>query len=72
MSAEKPEVGDVFLNNFSGERFVVFKKEKTEIYFLFIIDGSPQCLITGISRINEDYTFLGKSKVNINDLFEVK
>lgn len=70
MSKEKPEVGDVW--EYKGERMVVIgvrgfihpiciKKDRKEFEtaWLFMFDYS-------------DYTYLGKSKAKISDLFEVQ
>lgn len=71
MSKEKPEVGDVWKDTFfkyhilsSDDRitrccFMNMKREFFDVSFL----------TNGIIR---DWEYLGKSKANINDLFEVE
>lgn len=75
MSAEKPEVGDVW--EFAGKPIHI--KEVTEdnevFYVEEVIDYPMSTIETNWDSI-EDFMdkccYLGKSKANINDLFEVR
>lgn len=74
MSKEKPEVGDVWI--FAGKPMHVKEVEEDGIYYL------EEENTLSISAIETNYdtlddfldrsTYLGKSKANLNDLFEVK
>lgn len=69
MSEEKPEVGDVWKNP---------KNEK--VYIIVDVAGSFAGIISksffgqAIPKefLIKEFTYLGKSKANINDLFEVE
>lgn len=72
MSADKPEVNDVFLHNFRKKKYVVFKVEGREVHFLFTIDGTPQHSSVILDRVLLDYTYLGKSIENVNNIFQTE
>lgn len=72
MSADKPEVNDVFLHNFRKKRYVVFKVEGREVHFLFTIDGTPQHFSAILDRVLLDYTYLGKSIENVNNILQTE
>lgn len=72
MSADKPEVNDVFLHNFRKKKYVVFKVEGREVHFLFTIDGTPQHFSAILDRVLLDYTYLGKSIENVNNIFQTE
>lgn len=68
MSALEPEVGDVWKNIRTRKKIVILAKPKA-IY---------QCLIKGrgmVQKWPDDFRnmkYIGKSKANINQLFEVE
>lgn len=66
------EINDVFLHKFTKKKYIAFKIERGEVFFLFLVDGVPQCSSASLERISVDYEYLGKSKANIEDLFEVQ
>lgn len=72
MSELMPEVRDVFLHKYTKKKHIAFKIDRGEIFLLFLINGVPQCTSVFTDRLAEDYEYLGKSKVNIKDLFEVQ
>lgn len=67
MSREQPEAGDIFLNKQSGRKTLILYVKK-----------HCQCLVEAgglVVRYKSEFgkmTYLGKSKANINELFEVK
>lgn len=74
MSKEKPEVGDVLLHKASGRKAIInyasmMKEENVMAYLLF--DGIRTFALEEYV-VKENYTYLGKSKVNIKELFDVK
>lgn len=68
-----PEVGDVWESIFTGTKqyilYVCFmKSEKLDVVKLF--DGD-RCTLIEDKVLFSNYKYLGKSKVDINQLFEV-
>ena len=73
MSKEKPEVGDVWKNNEDGFIFCITYIEN-ELYkraHTVWQDGSMHRIYYGGFFTNR-YTYLGKSKVKLEELFDVK
>lgn len=75
MSAEKkPEVGDVW--EFAGKPMHIKEVIEDEIYYVEEdCDYSMSCIVTSYDTLEnflDRSTYLGKSKANITDLFEVK
>jgi hypothetical protein len=71
MSKEKPEVGDVWKDTFF-EYYILYSDDTTtECCF---INGNRKARVANFltNRIIRDWKYFGKSKANINDLFEVK
>lgn len=68
MSKEKPEIGDVWRNPRTRKKIVILAKPA----------AICQCLIEGggmVQKWTDDFRnmeYLGKSKVNIDDLFVVE
>lgn len=69
MSKEKPEVGDVFLNQRSQRKSVVVFKMKKNGYQCLVENGG---LSVKFGSELKNMQYLGKSKANINQLFEVQ
>lgn len=71
MSKEKPEVGDVW--EFRGVSDYVLEVDDTTVRICFLHNGKR--LIT-VNYLTKEYTkaakYLGKGKVNLEELFEVK
>ena len=73
MSKDKPEVGDVFLDTLNNIKLrVLYKSGTPNTWQVLGTDGKYvekyiDCVFWG-----EQYQYLGKSKVNVNDLFEVQ
>lgn len=69
MSKDKPEVGDVWKNKQNGRPYLVTGVGNIVIGImskgLFQQTVSPE-------RFIKDFTYLGKAKARINDLFEVE
>ena len=75
MSAEKPEVGDVW--NVRGKVIRIEKvgRKYNKEYIYFLCKTSQGIMgydFYSLSYIKAVGKYLGNSKVNINDLFEVK
>lgn len=76
MSAEKPEVGDVWepKNNEYSRVVVTYYNNEFDVLLIAIRYSG---ILQKIKKYHKkyfikNYIYLGKSKVNINDLFEVK
>lgn len=72
MSREKPEVGDVWEKDSTGRKIYIYQVND---FTVDIIYWQFNDLITSqifIERLQEDYVYIGKSNVNISDLFEVQ
>lgn len=71
MSKEKPEVGDVWENKYKTRVRVIYVDKYSVDYHL--LWGSFLEKESDVySYFLENYTYLGKSKVNIKELFDVK
>lgn len=72
MSKDKPDVGDVFyVKPYPHiKRIIVdiIEYKNQVVYSVFTGQSTSEY---SISRIKKELKYLGKSKVNINDLFEV-
>ena len=72
MSREKPEIDDVWEKDSTGRKIYIYHVND---WWVDIIYRQFNDLITSqifIERLQEDYVYIGKSNVNINDLFEVQ
>lgn len=69
MSAEKPEVGDIFLNWHSQRKSVVVFKMKSKGYQCLVENGG---LSVKFESELKNMKYIGKSKASIKDLFEVE
>lgn len=68
MSKEKPEIGDVWQNKTRRLRVYI-----TKVYAWGIIGISSSGAVVSKNMYHlEKYTYLGKSKANINDLFKTE
>jgi hypothetical protein len=73
MSAEKPEIGDVWIKEWSGVKFVILDFNPTSNDFVAYNKGTKNIrLIDAKSPMSTQLKYLGKSKANIDDLFEVE
>ena len=74
MSKEKPEVGDVFIDiRYPSFRMYVLGKSGTpNTYEVLGTDGVHVGNYIDCSFVGDNYTYLGKSKVSIKELFDVK
>ena len=71
MSKEKPEAGDIFENKDKTRVRIVFV-DKYEVRFYCAWGNYLSKESDGVSSFLENYKYLGKSKVNIEELFDVK
>ena len=68
MSKDKPEVGDVWIN----------KTGRKKYYIVSLGNSYVACLVKGLGistkyyDLFQNYTYLGKSKVKIEDLFKTE
>ena len=72
MSKEKPEVGDVW-ENLQEKKFYIYNNYENRLVRGFSTQSGIMesfCLL--IDDFFDLYTYLGKSKVNIKELFDVK
>ena len=78
MSKDKPEIGDIWIYDEDNKKYLIVEQDRKEDVFFGWVDG-----ILGLSedfkktwfkkdRFPQVATYLGKSKANINELFEVK
>lgn len=73
MSKDKPEVGDVWKANKSEIEFMLTNKDVRVFNFWYSIakDGRTKRILINDCFFEEN-TYLGKSKVNIDDLFKTE
>lgn len=72
MSKDKPEVGDVFQSVADTDiRIYIIDKHKNG-YEILVSDKREVWDINEWLYWKDDYTYLGKSKANINDLFKTE
>lgn len=72
MSRIKPEVGDVFQSVVDTDiRIHIIDRYKNG-YEILVSDKREVWDINEWLYWKDDYTYLGKSKANINDLFEIE
>lgn len=69
---KKPEVGDVWEKNDKGRKIYIYRVNDwcVDIIYLKFDELITSQIFT--ERLQEDYVYIGKSNVNINDLFEVQ
>ncbi len=68
----KPEVGDVFQSNEDNDiRIYIIDKHKNG-YEILVSDKREVWDINEWTFWKDDYTYLGKGKANINDLFKTE
>lgn len=72
MSKDKPEVGDVFQSKEDTD-IKVYITGKNNVGFEALVSNRAEIWDIDSWYFNEDYfTYLGKSKVNIEDLFKTE
>lgn len=73
MSAEKPEIRDVWVKEESNIKFIILDFNPTSNDFIaYSKEAKNIRLIDAKSPMPNKFKYLGKSKVNIDDLFEVE
>lgn len=75
MSKDKPEVGDVWLGGYKHYVSAVAQTENLDWFYVLYLNGNKQIIGNWlpIAIIKEHkWKYLGKSKANINDLFETE
>lgn len=73
MSKEKPEIGDVWIKEWSGVKFVILDFNPTSNDFVAYNKETKNIrLIDAKIPMSNQLKYLGKSKVNIDDLFVVE
>lgn len=71
MSAEKPEIGDVWIDNRNSNFKILIYKSLQCKYDVEVLT-SCNSMAMSIKQIKKDFSYLGKSKASIEDLFEVE
>lgn len=72
MIKAKPEIGDIWEKDSNGRKIYIYHVNDWSVDIIY---RQFNDLITSqifIERLQEDYVYIGKSNVNINDLFEVQ
>ena len=73
MSKEKPEVGDVWENKFGNRMFVCYSDKTTTAFnIMFWVNRGLDKYTVITEEFVKEFTYLGKSKVNIKELFDVR
>jgi hypothetical protein len=73
MSKEKPEIRDVWLKEESNIKFIILDFNPTSNDFVAYSKETKNIrLIDAKSPMSNKFKYLGKSKANIDDLFEVE
>lgn len=67
MSKEKPEIGDIWENKTKTKKYYVVSLGNNYVYCL--VKGAG--ISTKYYDLFRNYTYLGKSKVSIKELFDV-
>lgn len=71
MSKEKPEVGDVFEFKTKNDHYKFYVID-VDGYDCEVVVTAQNKIWTSYTLISGDFKYLGKSKANINDLFETE
>lgn len=73
MSKDKPEVGDIWQSKISNtiKLYIVKTIEYRNILYFCCINGIGLSTQKSKTALTKEYKFLGKSKINYNDLFKV-
>lgn len=75
MSKLMPEVGDVWYDEGCREKLHITNVDKFSVSFLSKNEDryfEYFCILNDIREFSKSYRYLGKSKANINQLFEVQ
>lgn len=68
-----PEVGDVFYSeHFQNKIIITHKCKMKDNSVAFVLFNGIRCWVDFETWITADCKYLGKSKVNINDLFKTE
>lgn len=71
MTKEKPELGDVYIWGVCDKECVIVRLRGDSEYTLLVSDGST-IFASSDDILKYDYKYLGKSKVDLKCLFELK
>ena len=71
MSKDTPEVGDVWKDADEQVLIYIIRGDKNKNCEILVSDSKDVWDVQGW-QLNEYYTYLGKSKANINDLFKTE
>lgn len=71
MSKDTPEVGDVFKDKFKNRMFVYYTDKVTTSFYIKFRNVIEKYTVLTREFI-QTFTYLGKSKANIDDLFETE
>lgn len=72
MSKEKPEVGDVWKKKKADRIIHIYFIEEWAVNAVYKQKNDVIPTQIFIERLKEDYTYIGKAKGSISDLFEVE
>lgn len=68
-----PEVGDVWIDKFKNRMFVCYSDKTTTAFnIMFRVNQGLDKYTVLTKEFVKEYTYLGKSKANINDLFKTE
>ena len=68
-----PEVGDVFyVKPFPNQKRIITHIIEYKNIITYVVFDGRQTYETSLSRIKKEFTYLGKSKENIDDLFKTE
>lgn len=74
MSKETPEVGDIWQDEY-GRQYFIFKKSRKYVHLIvkrLRYKTGFSCTQRSKEHIITYWDFVAKSKININDMFEVR
>lgn len=70
---KSPEVGDVWIDKFKNRMFVCYSDKTTTAFnIMFRFSKGLDKYTVFTKEFVKEYTYLGKSKANINDLFKTE
>ena len=72
MSKEKPEVGDVWTRDYCQYHITRIQKYNDEIVAIHSLNVNMVRTFHPLNYFLENFKYLGKSKVSIKELFDVK
>lgn len=66
-----PEVGDVFVDIYHQKCFILGKSEIPNTFDMLVLEDKSVSKYIGCVFWDNDYQYLGKSKVKLEELFDV-